>query len=70
LNARLPQRFGQREEMRNDERLATAKHDVGHVVARDLACQLHRFIGIRLVGKRLSGADSVQQWRQQGRSRA
>ena len=66
LHPGAPERFGELEEMRHDQRLAAAQHHVGHVVARRSrprrACASSASSSS---GRRLPGADSVQQCRQQ-----
>ena len=65
LHARGAELLGERQEMRDDQRLSAAEHDVGHVVANDLVCDLHRAGASSSSGKRFPGAESVQQCRQQ-----
>ena len=48
--------LGEREEMRDDQRLAAAQHHVGHAQADDLVGDAHGLVGVELVGQALRPA--------------
>ncbi|HYM47485.1 MAG TPA: hypothetical protein VES91_03320 [Burkholderiaceae bacterium] len=55
LNAGFPERLGDSEKVRNDERFAAAEHDVGDFVPHDLARDFKRLVCIEFSGQPLSG---------------